>query len=47
LLNVPLRVTFVLTLVLLAAASTGPIFEVKLPHGIDFTLENSPTLKSI
>ena len=44
-LNVPLRVTFVLTLVLLAAASTGPIFEVRLPRGVDFTLENSPTPK--
>jgi hypothetical protein len=33
----------VLTLALLAAAPAGPVFEVKLPHGLDFTLQNSPT----
>jgi enediyne biosynthesis protein E4 len=31
------------TIALLAAAVTGPIFEVTLPRGIDFTLQNSPT----
>jgi len=36
---------FVCAIVLMAAASQGgaPTFEVKLPHGIDFTLQNSPT----
>lgn len=33
----------VLTLALLAAAPAGPMFEVKLPRGLDFTLQNSPT----
>jgi enediyne biosynthesis protein E4 len=37
------HVAFVLTSVLLVAAIAGPIFEVNLPHGLDFTLQNSPT----
>jgi enediyne biosynthesis protein E4 len=37
------QVAFVLTSVLLVAAIAGPIFEVNLPHGLDFTLQNSPT----
>jgi hypothetical protein len=32
-----------LTSALLVAAIAGPIFEVNLPHGLDFTLQNSPT----
>jgi hypothetical protein len=30
-------------LVLWAAALTAPVFDVNLPHGLDFTLQNSPT----
>jgi hypothetical protein len=30
-------------LALWAAALAGPVFEVNLPHGLDFTLQNSPT----
>jgi enediyne biosynthesis protein E4 len=37
------HVAFVLTSALLVAAIAGPIFEVNLPHGLDFTLQNSPT----
>ncbi len=29
--------------VLLVAALTAPVFEVTLPHGLDFILQNSPT----
>ena len=32
-----------MTVALWAAALAGPMFEVKLPHGLDFTLQNSPT----
>src|ERR1700687_2976933 len=35
--------TLVMTLVLWVAALTAPVFEVNLPHGLDFTLQNSPT----
>jgi hypothetical protein len=43
LLNTLLRVLFVLTMVLWVAALTAPVFDVNLPHGLDFTLQNSPT----
>jgi enediyne biosynthesis protein E4 len=43
LLNVLLRLSSVLTLVLFGAALAAPVFEVRPPHGLDFTLENSPT----
>jgi enediyne biosynthesis protein E4 len=43
LLNILLRASFVMTVALWAAALAGPMFEVKLPHGLDFTLQNSPT----
>ena len=48
LLKTPLRASGVLVLlliaaVLIAAALTAPVFEVSLPHGLDFTLQNSPT----
>jgi hypothetical protein len=33
----------VLVLIAATAAPTAPIFDVKLPQGIDFTLQNSPT----
>ena len=32
-----------MTLVLLGATLAAPVFEANLPHGLDFTLENSPT----
>jgi hypothetical protein len=35
-------VSLVMTLVLVSALA-APIFEVNLPHGLDFTLQNSPT----
>jgi hypothetical protein len=41
--NLFFRGCCVLTLALLAAAPAGPMFEVKLPRGLDFTLQNSPT----
>ena len=41
--NILLRVLCLLTLVLLAAAVSAPVFEVKAPRGLDFTLQNSPT----
>ncbi len=37
------RAILLLTPVLLSAAPAGPQFEVKLPRGLDFTLQNSPT----
>ncbi len=37
------QVAVVSILVALLAAISGPIFVVNLPHGIDFTLQNSPT----
>src|SRR5208283_2605526 len=37
------RVFCALTIMLLAAGAAAPIFEVKLPLGLDFTLQNSPT----
>jgi len=43
LLNILLRVSCVLTLVLWAAGPAAPVFDVNLPHGLDFTLQNSPT----
>lgn len=43
-LNLLLRASCVPILLLLwAATSTAPVFEVKLPKGLDFTLQNSPT----
>lgn len=42
-LNVLLRACCVLTLVLWAAAPVAPVFDVNLPHGVDFILQNSPT----
>jgi hypothetical protein len=38
-----LRVSCVLILVLGAAALGAPVFDVSLPRGLDFTLQNSPT----
>jgi hypothetical protein len=38
-----LRVPAVFALALVAAALTAPVFDVRLPRGLDFTLENSPT----
>ena len=32
-----------MTLVLLGVALAAPVFDVNLPHGLDFTLQNSPT----
>jgi hypothetical protein len=43
LLNTFLRVACGVTLMVLVTSPTGPIFEVRLPRGLDFTLENSPT----
>jgi hypothetical protein len=43
LVNNLLRVACVLTLMLGAAAPAVPVFEVILPRGLDFTLQNSPT----
>jgi hypothetical protein len=43
LLKALLRVACKLSLVVLTASPTGPVFEVRLPRGLDFTLENSPT----
>jgi enediyne biosynthesis protein E4 len=41
--NTLLRVLVVMTLVLLVAAASAPVFDVNLPRGLDFTLQNSPT----
>ncbi len=41
--NVLLRVSFIAISVLWAGALTAPVFDVKLPRGLDFTLQNSPT----
>ena len=38
-----LRASCVLALVLWGAVLTAPVFDVNLPHGLDFTLQNSPT----
>jgi hypothetical protein len=38
-----LRASFVITVVLSAAALVGPVFDVNLPRGLDFILQNSPT----
>jgi hypothetical protein len=43
LLKIALRGSCVLTMVLGAAAPAGPIFDVTIPRGLDFTLQNSPT----
>jgi hypothetical protein len=43
LLNTLLRACCVLLLVLGAAAPAAPVFDVNLPRGLDFTLQNSPT----
>jgi len=43
LLNTWLRVSCGLTLALWAASLAAPVFDVKLPQGLDFTLRNSPT----
>jgi hypothetical protein len=43
LLNTLLRVSCVLILATLAVALSAPVFDVTLPHGLDFTLQNSPT----
>jgi len=43
LLNLLLRASCVPIVLLWAATSTAPVFEVKLPKGLDFTLQNSPT----
>jgi enediyne biosynthesis protein E4 len=41
--NTLLRVLVVMTLALLVAAAAAPVFDVNLPRGLDFTLQNSPT----
>jgi hypothetical protein len=41
--NLLLRLSILVTLVLAATAMVAPVFDVKLPRGIDFTLQNSPT----
>jgi hypothetical protein len=41
--NTLLRVSVVMTLVLLVAAVAASVFDLNLPHGLDFTLQNSPT----
>ena len=41
--NLLLRLSILVTLVLAATAMVAPVFDVNLPHGIDFTLQNSPT----
>jgi hypothetical protein len=38
-----LRASCILILALGAAALGAPVFDVNLPHGLDFTLQNSPT----
>jgi hypothetical protein len=43
LLKVLLRASFAITVVLSAAALVGPVFDVNLPRGLDFILQNSPT----
>jgi hypothetical protein len=43
LVNALFRAFFILTLLLGAAAPAAPVFEVTLPKGLDFVLENSPT----
>jgi enediyne biosynthesis protein E4 len=43
LLNILLRVSCVLILAVLAVALSAPVFDATLPHGLDFTLQNSPT----
>ena len=40
-----LRALFVATVALSAAALVGPVFDVNLPSGLDFILQNSPTPK--
>ena len=42
-LKVFLRASFAVTVVLSAAALVGPVFDVNLPRGLDFILQNSPT----
>ncbi len=39
----PLRVSFLMIMLMWAAAPTAPVFEGKLPPGLDFILQNSPT----
>jgi enediyne biosynthesis protein E4 len=41
--NILLRGLCLLIPALLAAAVSAPVFDVKLPRGVDFTLQNSPT----
>ena len=41
--NTLVRGTCVLSLVFVAAALTAPVFDVNVPRGLDFTLQNSPT----
>jgi hypothetical protein len=43
LLNTLLRVSSVLILATLAVALSAPVFDVTLPYGLDFILQNSPT----
>jgi enediyne biosynthesis protein E4 len=43
LLNTLFRIACILSLVLWSAEPAAPVFEVKLPMGLDFTLRNSPT----
>jgi len=42
-LKVSLRALFAIVVVLSAAALVGPVFDVNLPRGLDFILQNSPT----
>src|ERR1700724_2305708 len=42
-LNRPSQIGCFAVLIAAAVASAIPVFEEKLPHGIDFTLQNSPT----
>jgi enediyne biosynthesis protein E4 len=41
--NTLFSIARLIAVALSAAAVAGPIFEVALPHGVDFTLQNSPT----
>src|SRR5271170_7070367 len=41
--NTLLRKSFVAIMLLWGAAVTAPVFDVNLPRGLDFTLQNSPT----
>src|SRR5579863_1614736 len=43
LLKTLLRISLLMTSVLSVAALVAPMFDVNLPHGLDFILQNSPT----